>query len=84
MLFDEIVPFDGGQWKSCIFEQMQLSHDGSVLYLDREARRLLPRNIAASERRSLLLKAAAGSTRPRYSWRRATIGSTRMARRAGR
>jgi hypothetical protein len=33
ILFDRTVPFDGGKWKSCVFEQMQLSYDGSVLYL---------------------------------------------------
>jgi hypothetical protein len=33
VLFDRAVNFDGGKWKSCVFEQMQLSHDGSVLYL---------------------------------------------------
>ena len=33
VLFDRVVPFDGGRWKFCVFEQMQLSYDGSVLYL---------------------------------------------------
>ncbi len=33
ILFDRTVPFDGGKWKFCVFEQMQLSYDGSVLYL---------------------------------------------------
>lgn len=32
-MFNGVVPFDGGKWKFCIFEEMQLSHDGSVLYL---------------------------------------------------
>jgi len=33
VLFDRIVPFDDGKRNSCIFQQMQMSHDGSVLYL---------------------------------------------------
>ena len=33
VLFDRVVPFEGGKWKFCIFEQMELSHDGSLLYL---------------------------------------------------
>jgi hypothetical protein len=33
ILFSRAVPFDGGRWKFCVFEQMQLSFDGSVLYL---------------------------------------------------
>jgi len=33
ILFNRAVPFDGGKWKFCVFEQMQLSFDGSVLYL---------------------------------------------------
>lgn len=33
ILFDRTVPFEQGKWKFCVFEQMQLSHDGSVLYL---------------------------------------------------
>jgi hypothetical protein len=33
VLFDRTIPFDGGQWKFCVFEQMQLSPGGSVLYL---------------------------------------------------
>jgi hypothetical protein len=32
-LFDKVVNFEGGKWKFCIFEQMQLSHNGAVLYL---------------------------------------------------
>jgi hypothetical protein len=33
VLFDRTIPFGGGQWKFCVFEQMQLSPGGSVLYL---------------------------------------------------
>ena len=33
ILFDRAVPFDGGKWNFCVFEQMQLSYDASVLYL---------------------------------------------------
>ena len=33
ILFDRTIPFDGGKWNFCVFEQMQLSYDGSVLYL---------------------------------------------------
>lgn len=32
-LFDQVVPFENGKWPFCIFDQMQLSPDGSVLYL---------------------------------------------------
>ena len=33
VLFDRPVPFGGGKWSFCVFEQMQLSPDGSILYL---------------------------------------------------
>ena len=33
VLFDRTIPFDEGKWKFCAFEQMQLSPDGSMLYL---------------------------------------------------
>lgn len=33
VLFDRPVPFGGGKWNFCVFEQMQLSPDGSILYL---------------------------------------------------
>jgi hypothetical protein len=33
VLFDRPVPFGRGQWDFCAFEQMQLSPDGSTLYL---------------------------------------------------
>lgn len=33
ILFDGSIAFAGDKWKFCIFEQMQLSHDASVLYL---------------------------------------------------
>jgi hypothetical protein len=33
VLFDRTIPFDDGKWKFCVFEQMQLSYDGSVLHL---------------------------------------------------
>jgi len=32
-LYDGTIPFDGGKWQFCVFEQMQLSHDSSLLYL---------------------------------------------------
>jgi hypothetical protein len=33
VLFDQTVPFDGGKWKFCVFSQMQMSPDGTTLYL---------------------------------------------------
>jgi len=33
VLFDRPVPFYGGKWTFCVFEQMQLSPDDSILYL---------------------------------------------------
>jgi hypothetical protein len=33
VVFDRAVPFDDGAWEVCVFTDMQLSYDGSVLYL---------------------------------------------------
>lgn len=33
VLFDRAIPFEGGRWNFCVFEQMQVSPDGSALYL---------------------------------------------------
>ncbi len=33
VVFDGVIPFEGGTWNFCVFDQMQMSHDGSLLYL---------------------------------------------------